>query len=637
MSGEFDFLTITTPLPDTSFGIAAINGTERLSRPFQYNVQLDSGRALLDPNSLLDKSVTVTIAMPVEGGSVKRYVSGIVSAVRQLPSQSTELWNYEISVMPKLWFLGQTKDCRFYQQQSVLDIVKYVLGKFNVTYSDKTTGSYPTRDYVVQFNESYLYFIQRLMEDVGIFYFFTHTDGAHTMVLADANTAFPDINQPQIYLDETNAGFNVLNSWHRTDRTALGDVRIDDYNPVTDQLQPGAVTGTESTVLQASAAPQRTYYAWPAVRDVTSNAKTLAKTHMLAAEAGAELYTASSQVADLFAGGKFTLMNDPITGGGAEYVIQSVSYHIVDNRDRNRPGYRPSISASLVAFPSKTSYQEEPSALPPVMAGLYSAIVIGPEGEEIYTDDLGRIQVKFPFDHEGDITTDKTLWVRVVQSWSGNGWGTQYIPRIGMEVVVAFLEGDVNRPVVVGCLFNGNNAPVFAAAEKNKSGLRTRSTLQGGTANFSEFSIDDTKGSEAVYLHAEKDLNIEAENNRNVTVTNDETVTINGKKTDTVKGDYATTVSQGNESLDVTSGTITHSAGQSITLKVGTNSIVIDTSSITLTVGASTVKLTAAEVDVNGIQVNVTGQAQTAVKGAIVQISGEGMLELTGAMTMINS
>jgi type VI secretion system secreted protein VgrG len=654
MTGELDLLKITTPLPDTSFGIAAINGSERLSRPFQYNIQLHSGSALLDPNSLLDKSVTVEIAVPQDGGS-KRYVSGIVCAVRQLPSQSTMLWNYEISVVPKLWFLGQTKDCRFYQKQSVLQIVKYVLDKFKVAYSDKTTGSFPARDYVVQFNESYLHFIQRLMEDAGIFYFFTHTDSAHTMVLANANTAFQDIDQPQIYLDETNAGFGVLNSWHRTDRTATGDVRIDDYNPVTDQLQPGSVSGTESTVLKASAASQRTHYAWPAVRGVSGDASTLAKTHMLAAEAAAEFYTASGQVADLVAGGKFTLMNDPTTGSGTEYVIQSLSYHIVDNKAGSGQGHRASIAASLIAFPSKTTYQEEPAFPPPVMAGMYSAIVIGPDGEEIYTDDLGRIQVKFPFDHEGDITTDKTLWVRVMQGWSGNNWGTQYIPRIGMEVVVAFLEADVNRPVVVGCLFNGNNKPVFAAAEKNKSGLRTRSTMQGGTANFSEFSIDDTKGSEAVYLHAEKDLNIEVENNRNVTVTKDETVKIDGKKTDTVKQDYATTVSegnksvtvsqgnlsttvsQGNESLDVTAGTITHSAGQSITLKVGGSSIKIDTSSITLTVGGSTVKLTASEVDVTGIQVNVTGQAQTAVKGAIVQVSGDGMLELKGAVTMINS
>jgi type VI secretion system secreted protein VgrG len=598
-------------------------------------VQLHSGGALIEPNSLLDKSVTVAIAAP-EGGQAKRYVNGIVNNFRQSPSKNAKLWQYEVSLVPKLWFLGQTKDCRFYQKQSVLDIVKYVLGKFNVNFTDKTTGSFPVRDYIVQFNESYLSFIQRLMEDAGIFYFFTHAEGNHTLVLANANTAFVTIGQPQIYLDETHGGFGALNGWHRTDRTALGTVRIDDYNPLTDQLQPGAISGTESTVLRASAAPQRSYYAWPAVRGTTRDATSLAKTHMLAAEAGAQLYAGSGQLTDLIAGGKFTLMNDPITGTATEYVIQSLSYHIAGTVPGTGQAGS-SIKVSFVAFPSRTAYHEEPVNLSPVMAGIYSAIVIGPKGEEIYTDDEGRIQVRFPFDHEGDISTDKTLWVRVVQGWSGNNWGTQYIPRIGMEVVVAFLEGDVNRPVVVGCLFNGNNKPVFAASEKNKSGLRTRSTLQGGTANFSEFSIDDTKGSEAVFLHAEKDLNVEVENNRNVSVTKDETIKIDGRKTDTVKQNYAVTVSAGNFSNTVSQGTITETAAQSITLKVAGNSIVIDTSSITLTVGASTIKLTASEVDVKALQVSVQGQMKTSVEGAMVQVSGEGMLELKGGITMINS
>ena len=585
MSGELDFLTITTPLPDSSFTIAAIAGSERLSRPFRYEVQLHAGSALIDPDSLLDQSVTVAIAK-AEGGEAKRYVNGIVSSIRQFPSASAELWRYEISVVPKLWLLGQTKDCRFYEKQSALDIVIYVLSKFNVLFSDKTSSTFPVRDYLVQFNESYLDFIQRLMEDSGIFYFFTHRDGMHMMVLADANTAFVTVSEPEIHLDETHGGFGALNSWNRTDRTVMGSVRIDDYDPLKDQLQPGAVSGTESTILKASAAPERSYYVWPAKRGTTSEARQLAKTRMLAAEAGAQLYAGTGQLAALFVGGKFVLMNDPITGSDTEYVVQSLNYQVVDASAGIGQGGS-TITTSFVAFPSQIAFYEEPVSLPPVMAGIYSAIVIGPGDEEIYTDDEGRIQVRFPFDHEDDITTDKTLWVRVMQGWSGNQWGTQYIPRIGMEVVVAFLEGDVNRPVVVGCLFNNSNKPVFAASEKNKSGLRTRSTQGGGAANFSEFSIDDTKGSEVVFLHAEKDLNVVAE--------------------------------------------------QTITLKVANNSIVIDTSSITLTVGESMVKLTASELDVKGIQVNIQGQAKTAVEAAIVQVSGEGMLELKGGITMINS
>ena len=295
------------------------------------------------------------------------------------------------------------------------------------------------------------------------------------------------------------------------------------------------------------------------------------------------------------------------------------------------------------------------------MAGLYSAQVIGPSGEEIYTDDMGRIQVKFPADYNGDITTDKTVWVRVITPWAGQKLGaTQFTPRIGMEVAIAFLEGDVNRPVAVGALYNSDNTATFPVAQKNKSGIRTHSTQGGTSSNFNELSFDDSKGSEVFYLHAEKDMTIEVENDRSATVTNDETVTINGKKTDTVKldhgltvsqgkhsitvsqgdqsntvsqgnhsttvsqGNHATTVSTGNQTVDVSTGSITHSAGQSITLKVGGNSIVINMSGITLTVGGNSIQLTESGINISGIQVQVAGQAQVQVSGAMVQVSGDG-------------
>ena len=653
------FLSIQTPLPATSFGVEGLSGEEALSRPFRYTVRLHSGQDLLDANTLLDKSVTLTVGATGTG----RYVNGIVSSVTQLPSQSKTVWSYQLTVVPKLWFLEQTSDCRFFQKMSVPDIVTSILGDFNVAFSKKLSGSYAARDYVVQFNESYLHFIQRLLADAGIFYFFTHEDGSHTMVLADANSAFPNINSPNVYLDEANTGYGVLNSWQRIDSTVLGSVRRDDYDPATNSLTPGTITGSENTVLTASAASQRKHYLWPAVRGTSGDAQTLSKSRMQAAEATAQRYGGDGTLLDIFAGGKFTLVNDPTANSGG-YVISAISYDITDPDDNAGSGGHSTVSTRIVAFPAATTYQEEQLFAPPVMAGLYSAIVIGPGGEEIYTDDLGRIQVQFPADHMGDITTDKTLWVRVLRGWAGNAWGTQYIPRIGMEVAVAFLEGDVNRPVVVGCLFNTDNKPVFTVAQKNKSGLRTRSTTQGSTSTFSEFSVDDTKGSELVYLHAEKDLTEEVENDHSVSVTKDETVKIDGKKTDTVKGDHAltvsegnhsitvsqgnhsatisqgnhsTTVSTGNETLSVNTGSITHSAGQSITLKVGGNSIVINMEGITLTAGGSSIQLTPAQVNISGIQIAISGSAQTSVSGAIVQVSGDGMLELTGAVTMINS
>ena len=670
MSAAIDFLSITTPLPETSFVVSGVSGEERLSQPYSYTVALGSGTALLDPDSLLDQAVTLTLGDPSGTG---RYISGIVRAVRQMPHSSAVLWRYELTIVPKLWFLGQTQDCRFFQQMTVPDIVEAILGKFGVTYSSKLQGSYTARDYTVQFNESYLHFVQRILEDEGIFYFFTHENGSHTMVLADQNTAFQAVSTTAVNLDESAGGFGVLYSWHQENSTALGVVRVDDYNPATGEPVPSGVTDSETTVLKASAASQRTHFTWPAVRGTTADAKTRAKWRMLAAEAAAQTFVGDGSVLNFVAGGKFTLANDPTNGGSStDYVIRSVSCQVSDTAS-GAGGAASAVSMSCTAFPAATSWHEEPTLSPPVMAGLYSAQVIGPSGEEIYTDDLGRIQVQFPADNEGDITTDKTVWVRVVQPWAGKGWGAQFIPRIGMEVAVAFLEGDVNRPVVVGSLYNSNNTPIFAAADKNKSGFRTHSTLNGGTSNYSELSFDDTMGSEVFFLHAEKDYTQEVENDKTVTVGKDEAVTISGKKTDTVTGDHAltvsqgnhsvtvsqgnqtvtvsegnqsttvsagdlsTTVSQGNLSTTVSAGTITESAGQSITLKVGGNSLVISTTGITLTVGGNSIQMTESGITVSGLQISISGQTQTSISGAMVSVSGDGMLELSGGVTMINS
>jgi type VI secretion system secreted protein VgrG len=638
MSGSVDILSITTPLPDTSFGVAGVTGSERLSRPYSYTISLHSGTALLDPDSLLDKPVTLTMGNPDGQG---RYVSGIVRSVKQLPDSSKSLWRYELSVVPKLWFLSQTQDCRFFQKMAVPDIVESIFGTFNVTYTAKLQGTYAARDYCVMFNESYLHFIQRILEDAGIFYFFTHDDSGHTLVLADSNAAFQSINATDVYVDERGADLNALSSWHQEDHTTIGSVRKDDYNPETDQPVPGAVTGIETTVLTASGASARKHYAWPAVRSTNADASARVKSQMLSHEAAAQVFGGTGRALDFAAGGKFTLQNDPTNSGSAtDYIIRSVSYAVSDTSEGTGMGGRGDVSMSCTAFPAATTWLEEPAAAPPLMAGIYTAQVIGPSGEEIYTDDLGRIQVQFPADNHGDITTDKTIWVRVVQPWAGKNWGAQFIPRVGMEVAIAFLEGDVNRPVAVGSLYNNNNTPTFSVSDKNKSGWRTHSTQNGGTSNFSELSFDDTMGSEVFFLHAEKDYKLEVENDqtltiqhdRNVTVTNNETVTVSqGNRSITVsQGNLSTTVSQGNESLTVSTGTISHTAGQSITLQVGANTLVVSTSGITLTVGGNSVQLTESGVTINGIQVNITGSASTGV-------TGTGMLNLTGGLVNINS
>ncbi len=645
MSGSAtDLLSIKTPLPETAFKAVGLSAREQLSRPFSYLVDLSSGTAALSPDSLIDQKVTVTLGDPETHG---RYFNGVVQAVQQMPTANAALWSYRLTVVPKLWFLGQTQSSRFFQNMNVPDIVTGILDKFSVAYSKNLQGSYGKRDYTVQFNESYLHFVQRVLEDEGIFYFFEHTDSAHTMVLGDRKSAFMEIPNPSLTVREGAQGSYDLSSWHREDSSALGQVTVDDYDPATNTLNPAAIRGEVPTVLTPSGAPNRTHYTWPAVRGTTGDANTRAQWRMEAAEAAAQLYAGSGGPLDFFAGGVITVANDPTKAGGSgDYVLRSVTYQASDSADGTIGGSGSMATMSCTAFPADRQWREVPAFAAPVMAGLYTAKVIGPPGEEIYVDDLGRIKIWFPWDVEGDINEQDTLWVRVMQPWGGVGWGTQFVPRIGMEVVVAFLEGDVNRPMVIGSIYNSQQTPLFKAADKNKSGIRTRSTLQGGDSNYHELSFDDTKGSEKMLLHAEKDYQLEVENdqtlqidnNRNVTVTKDETVTVNGKQTHTIKedrtltvseGHMATTVSQGNrtaevsmgnESLKVDLGTITYEAMQSITLKVGTSSIVIDNTGITM----------------KGLMIQVSGDTLTALKGAMVQVNGSGMLTLAGGITMIN-
>jgi type VI secretion system secreted protein VgrG len=635
MSGNIDVISITTPLPAGSFVITALNGAEQLNRPFEYTVQLTSGSVLLDPNTLLDQPVTVSLGDPTGKG---RYISGIVATVRQMPYASAQAWRYSLTVVPKLWFLGQTRDCRFYHNQTVPQIVEAILDKFSVAYTDNLQGTYTARDYTVMFNESYLDFIQRLLEDEGIFYYFSHTASSHSLVLADQKSAFTSIANPQLMLQDSAVGWSDLSALNRQDTTALGSVTVDDYNPETNQLASGTppLRGTEPTVLQATGAANRTHYTWPAVRGTNDDATARAKWRIQAAEAAAQMYAGSGGSPDFIAGSKFNVSNDPL--GINDYVIHKVEYTVADTADGAGAGGASRISMDFTAFPASADWREEPTVAPPVMAGLYTGLVIGADGEEIYVDDLGRIKVWFPWDNAGDIQPDTTFWARVVQPWAGVAWGTQFIPRVGMEVAIAFLEGDVNRPVVVGSLYNGNNTPVFKAADKNKSGIRTHSTKGGGASNYNELSFDDTMGSEVFFLHAEKDYTLEVEhdqtlkidNCRIVTVTKDETVTVKGKQAITVTGDQsltveqgnrAVTVSSGNETLDVSAGSITHKAMQSITLQVGSNSLKIDATGITLT--ATMIKLAA------NAMVDIAGSGMT-------KVDGGGLLKLTGAIVMVN-
>lgn len=661
-------LTMTTPLGSGVLEPIALHATEALTTPFLFTVETVSDQKDIDPNKILYNPCCVTLNRV---NTPARQFHGIARGFHAGGMYGRGQWRYTLELVPRLWFASQTRDCRVFQKKSIQDITQTLLDENGVT--DKRiaiTGDKQARDFVVQYNESDLDFLTRLLEEEGYFYFFEHSDKAHTLVIADANTAFKAIPDPAMKLVPTGGNIDEITSWRSVVATAHGSTQLQDYDP----LNPdAAVNGKQETLLEASGKTKRDIYHWPARTAAGDTATSRSRIRQEAAEAEAVIFEGTGQNQEFVPGGKFSLAggagagsssNSSAGGGGAagDYVIRGVTHEAVD--EVKLAGTRiTTYSNSFSAFPARVTWRHTLDTPRPHMAGIFSAVVIGASGDEINTDEHGRIQVRFPWDHRKDATNDTTIWVRVVQPWSGNSWGWQFIPRVGMEVAVAFVDGDPDRPIVMGCLYNGDNKPTFPLpAEKTKSGLRTRSTTSGGTSTFSEFSIDDDKGKELVFLHAEKDLTIEVEHDETITIDNcrvkkvkkDETVEITekqsikvgqGRTTEITSGDDTLTVKTGNLTIEASAGKISNSALQDVKIESKTGNVTVTAlQSIELKVGANSVKIDQSGITIKGLMVKLDAQMMLDMKsglmsklaGTMTQLNGDGMMMLKGGIMMLN-
>ena len=648
-------LTMTSALgPDVLIPVS-LSAHEAIGTPFQFDVEVVCQQDSADPNKLLNQPACVTLQT---NGAPIRYFHGIVQTVvagspvrGQAGAASYRV--LRLTLVPRLWFMSQTVDCRVYENKSAADILNALFADIGLT---ALTGppSAASRPYTVQFNESDLHFATRLMEEEGWFYFFEHTASAHTLVVAKDNAAFKAIPKGTLSAGGANsAAHPPVEDFHNSTATVHGNWMLKDYDP---ENPTTLLAKTEPTTLTTPGASVRDAFRWPAVTFDNGMVGDRTKWAMQASEAAASLCEGTTHFGGLVPGGTFVLSSRPAGIFDGTYAVRGTSHHARDETWINQ-GAPQTYACHFTCFPNTVPWRQPLETRRPRMEGIHTALVMGPQsaiaadiamqsGEEIHTDDLGRIKVRFFWDHRAEATGGGSVWARVVQPWAGNGWGAQFIPRVGTEVAVGFVDGDPDRPMVLGGLYNGIAAPIFAKADKTKLGLRTRSTLSGSTSNFSEFTIDDKSGDELIYFHAEKDYTTEVEHDQTLTVDNcrvvtvkkDETVDIQGKQSITVKadrtievtqGNLATTVDKGNSSLDVSLGNISVKAAagkiemeaiQSITLKVGGNSIKIDQSGIVL----------------DGLMVKITGQAMAQMSSPLTTVKADGMLTLKGGITMIN-
>ena len=654
---ERTMLSMTTPLASDTLQPVRLHATEGISEIFAFEVEMVSQDGGIKADDLLYQPACVTLTPKV--GS-PRHFHGIVREFRAEGRRGGG-YGYRAVLVPRLAFAGQTEDCRMFYQKTALQVIETLLDENGVTDFDdsKVTRTLQQRDYVCQYNETDLAFITRLMEEEGLYYFFTFTDSTHTLVIADSNSAFASIDHPDAWVSKGTT-IDLINEWHRIDTTVVGKVSLSDYDP----LKPNtSLLKNTPTKLSTGGHPKRDTFHWPALSTDPDTITNRTLFHQEAHEAFATLFAAAGNNPEFVPGGKFKLQekHDTPEGAAGDYVVRHVVHDAAEEVLANTgvvTGYRNSFST----FPATTTWRQPLVTPRPRMLGVTSAIVIGENNEEITSDKYARIKVKMMWDHADVATNDSMVWVRLLQPWAGNGWGWQHLPRQDSEVMVAFVDGDIDHPIVLGGLYNAQQMPPFTLPdEKNKTGLRTRSTKKGSGSNYSEFSFDDTKGSELVLLHAEKDHTVEVENDhtvkvdhdqmitvkndqktevkhdqtltvdndRKATVKNNETVEVQGKRSTTVKGDNTTQVQQGNEKLTVDQGNITIAA-QAGAVKITAMQ------SIELTVGSNTVKIDTSGVSINGTMVKLAGSAMLDMKAPMTTLKGDGMLTLKGGIVMIN-
>lgn len=537
------YLSLATPLGADKLLLTALRGTEGVSEPFAFDLEMISEDATIDFSKIVGKSVTVTLAL--EGGN-KRYLSGVVARFSQVGGDPG-FASYRAQLVPWLWWLTLQSDSRIFQAKSAPDIVTGLFDELGLRdYRSALSGSYAAREYCVQYRESTFDFVSRLLEEEGIYYYFEHESGKHTMVLADDSSAATDCpHRAGARFGAPGNARELLDVVFRLEseqRAVSAKYATDDYN-----------FETPSAELLATAegkADRMEVFDYPGGYAAKGDGDARAKLRLQALQHEARAVRGESYCRAFTPGFKFALSGHPRPDTNASYVLRRVSH------DASHDSY----SNSFEAFPATLPFRPPRLTPRPRIEGAQTALVTGKSGEEIWTDKYGRIKVLFHWDRKGKKDETSSCWVRVAQGWTGKGWGAMFLPRIGQEVVVSFLEGDPDRPLVTGSVYNAEQTvPYGLPGEQTKSTVKSNTSKGGGGAN--EIRFEDKKDAEEIYVHAQKDMNTKVENDRATTVLkgNDTLVVEKGGRSVTVKkGAETLAVDEGNRTVEVKKGDETH-------------------------------------------------------------------------------
>lgn len=629
--------TVKTALGDKLL-FKSLVAEEQLGRLFCYDVKLLSTDPAIDVRSLLGKPVAVTFE-PYPG--FRRFFHGIASEGRQAGFeriQDVRYAQYELRVVPSVWRLTQRADCRIFKKKTVPEIAKAVMAEIGYTDIELSlTGVYAKREYCVQYRESDFDFISRLFEKEGIYYYFKHTAAKHSMVLADGLGAHTPARGfavlPFREFAASAAHNEPLISAFATAQAALTTrYGLTDYDPMKPKT---ALLGTGDALGGTFAgAASLEVFDYPGAHEVATVGKHYAQVRLDALNVQRSRCYGSSNACGLAVGGLFKLSDFPRKDANCEYLVTGTRLQINNAAYHSGDEDGALFTADFDAIESRLPFRTHASTPQPRIAGTQTAIVAGKIPEAIEVDQYGRIQVIFHWSPITKKNHDISCPARVASAWAGKKWGAIHTPRVGQEVVVSFIEGDPDRPLVIGSVYNADNMPPYALpAAKTQSGVKSRSHL-GKVADFNEIRFEDKLGMEELFVHAQKNMREEVEFDRDQEVGNNDTTNV--VKKFLLKAGTEIELVTGLSSIVMKSTGEIIIKGMSIDI-LATQDVNIDAKMAVKAKAGMTMDLGAGismKVHSNAT-VEVNGAASTTVKGAVLTLDGSGLAQLSGGVIMI--
>ncbi len=562
-------LSLKTPLGDDVLLFKGLTGEEGLSRLFEFEVlALAENKTKVPFEGLLGQKVTVKMKMGLD--ETPCFLNGLCHRVRQGGRDDT-FTTYRIGMVPDVWKLSKRARSRIFQQKTVPEILKKVFEGFEVSWELQAT--YEPRDFCVQYRESDLNFACRLMEEEGIWFCFRHEDGSHKMVAGDAATVHPDVpGEKKVKYEELAGGTRDeerVYTWEKTQEMRSGKVTLWDHHfelphkhlEAEEPIVASATAGTVTHKLRVGGNEELELYDWPGeyaqrydgvessggeqtaeVQKVFRDNERTTTLRMDEETVPGLVARGETNAKHLRAGHLFTLEKHFNADGG--WVVLEASYEALQTGDYRSGTEEVQFVSSFTCFPEGVRFRPPRTTAKPIIAGTQSAVVVGPKGEEIFTDKYGRVKVQFHWDRDGKNDTKSSCWIRVAQLLAGRRWGASFWPRIGQEVVVAFEEGDPDQPIIVGVVYNSDQMPPYLGQgpdgkhrnDNRLTGVKSNTTLGG--VGFNEWRFDDAKGAEQVFLHAERNMDVRVKNDAMESVLHDKHLTVGGTKDGKKFGDY---------------------------------------------------------------------------------------------------